>query len=52
MFNKANLKLKAIRDKLLSFVTGGTGTTQEVRIRENKEYRKRKKPAEAKKHRY
>ena len=52
MFNQANLKLKAICEKLLSFVTGGTGTTQEVRIRENTDYRKRRKAVEKKKHRY
>ena len=51
MFKNAKLKIKAISDKLLSFVSGGTGKTQQVRTRE-KDYRKRKKPVEAKKHRY
>ena len=52
MLDKAKAKFKAISEKLLSFVTGGTGMTQEVRRRKNTEYRKREKPAEAKKHRY
>ena len=52
MIENVKLKIKAIGEKLLFFVSGGTGMTQEVRIRENKEYRKRKKAEQAKKHRY
>ena len=52
MFDNAKLKIKAIGDELLAFVSGGTGMTQEVKIRENKECRKRKEAAQKKRHRY
>ena len=52
MSDNAGSKIKAIGEKLLSFVTGGTGMTQKVRIRKNTEYPKRKKAVEKKRHRY
>ena len=52
MLNKKSLELKAISNKLLSLVSGGVELIENVKVKMDSRYKKRKEAAEAKRHRY